>query len=226
MSNWLARYEMHAANGEPEDNVVNDFAFQFTDQPTPAEFALLRDAVTNFYGFPSGNPDSVAAWISSRISRTQNGLFDVYEIPSVPGPLGSPAYSSDFGIPAGTNTAALPSEVAAVISLHADLTNLQEAVGNTRPRARRRGRVFIGPLNISALDNSPTGGMLSLDCRTSLAAQSEQLYVDALADGWVWSVWSRANWDLQPIVGGHVDNAPDTQRRRGPRNTARTVFTV
>jgi hypothetical protein len=41
-----------------------------------------------------------------------------------------------------------------------------------------------------------------------------------------WSVWSEANQTASPVRDGWVDDAWDTQRRRGLDSSARTTFVV
>ena len=90
------------------------------------------------------------------------------------------------------------------------------------PQARRRGRVYIGPLNTTSADASG---------RPSLATQANwenagQDLLDAsnAATTWRWQIYSRVDDGFVDVVDGWVDNEFDTQRRRGRTYTARRVF--
>lgn len=124
---------------------------------------------------------------------------------------------STSALPAG----ALPSEVAVCLSFHGPLTGVFEEFGATRPRARRRGRVYLGPLDAAVMDSN---GYVSAQARLDIAAAADALMDQPSISDTPWVVYSRAEGSWYPVVGGHVDNAFDIQRRRGLKSTARTTF--
>jgi hypothetical protein len=89
-------------------------------------------------------------------------------------------------------------------------------------QARKRGRVFIGPLRSSLIgaDGRPSPATVSL-----FAAEGEDL-LDAsnAATTWSWTVHSATTGDNSVVTNGWCDNEFDTQRRRGRIATSRTVF--
>jgi len=90
------------------------------------------------------------------------------------------------------------------------------------PQARRRGRIYIGPLSSGTLDTlgRPTAGTV-----TVLRNALEALRVSsAAAADWKWQVFSVKNLTGYTITNGWVDNEFDTQRRRGRLAVSRTVF--
>lgn len=95
-----------------------------------------------------------------------------------------------------------------------------------RPRQRRSGRIFLGPFNVAAMAD------VTDRCRPSqfLIDQAlERIQNLALGLGnnghWV-CVWSRVDGAFYRITHAQVDNAFDTQRRRGVEATVRTTVTT
>jgi hypothetical protein len=120
-----------------------------------------------------------------------------------------------FNFTTAPSVAPLPTEVAACVSF-------QGGASSGQPQARRRGRVFIGPLNTNSIDAT---AYLSSTTRTALVnAFGVLLDASQAATAWKWSVFSTVNGTGVEVTNGWVDNAFDTQRRRGRRTTARTVF--
>jgi hypothetical protein len=124
-----------------------------------------------------------------------------------------------FTLGAAVDGTRLPGEVAVVLSFHSLLTDVPEEVGATRPGARHRGRIYFGPLNTASLDASTA----TVEPATNAALRGAALSFMALTTA-PWSQWSRADAVMRTITGGYVDNAFDTQRRRGIAATARTTF--
>jgi hypothetical protein len=124
----------------------------------------------------------------------------------------------------------MPTEVALCLSYRA------EQVSGESP-ARRRGRIYLGPLSANV------GALVSNDFRPTTAARGIIAGAAAtLEDGIAlasgvgsvkWAVYSptihQQTGDIEAafndVVDGWVDDAFDTQRRRGPKATTRTTFT-
>jgi hypothetical protein len=110
----------------------------------------------------------------------------------------------------------MPPEVAICLSY-------QAAKISGVPQARRRGRVFIGPLNTSAMgtDGRPATAFIN-----ALVGAADALKDPAGAPDWDWSTWSSFDPTVSTVIdNGWVDNEFDTQRRRGRKYTTRTTFT-
>lgn len=189
----------------PEDFVVNTWAFS-TLQPapdlTPAE--VIRDGLHAFYG-------GIDTYLSPfLIGWVQIKIYDINAPkPRVP--------EHDFLTPnvITPGSSPLPEEVAVCLSFRGVLVSGQSP-------ARRRGRVYLGPLTYTALQGDVSNrqrvdpGFLE-DISTAYAdAQTIWSAGDV-----VHSVWSRRNDDLVPVTYAWVDNALDTQRRRGPAPSQR-----
>lgn len=95
------------------------------------------------------------------------------------------------------------------------------------PQARRRGRIYIGPLSTASI----TGSVINATQIASVNSAMKTL-ADQGGDlaGWKWCVFSRAG--VAPtappqaieIMDGWCDNAIDIQRRRGVKPTIRTTW--
>lgn len=115
----------------------------------------------------------------------------------------------------------LPEEVACCVSFH----------GSAPFTARRRGRVYIGPLNTFAVGNDTglDGGVApsrpKFQLQQAAAGAFDVLMRDTYLAGLQWQICSMTpSINYVNIVGGHVDNAWDTQRRRGVDPTSRVRF--
>lgn len=156
------------------------------------------------------------------------------------GGLTSPNLSS-----AGAN---LPGEVACCLSMNADLTGLVEVgpvtsglpstesaidqgapathSGKTRPKAHRRGRVYIGPFQTNCL---ATQGPATTVQRPSafliqdlLDSANHNLGAGIIVrGGTALRVFSVRDWVGHDVTNFTVDDAFDTQRRRGTAPTSK-----
>lgn len=194
----------------------------------------FRDFFNNAY---AGMTDQLANYIAESVSRSASACqILAYETDDLSGatPLGSPVGMLSFTMGNAGVGKSLPQEVSVVISYNGDLTDVPISAPNPtpppltiRPAQRRRGRIFLGPLqDISGEDASgefrPTGLFL-LD--VALAFEGMATDINAIA-GDDLAVWSKADAAFYPVVGGYIDNAWDTQRRRGLEATSRTTFTI
>lgn len=220
----LVRVVMTATSGLPADQVVNDFVIdkQGGGAPNGGDITAWGGALDAFYN-TAHTGAALGSYLSAWIDRDATHRMDYYHI--VAGPLGSPFTSQDWiGPTPPVDAHGLPQEAALALSFHADLTTVAEEVGATRPRARRRGRVFLGPLHPTAMDYTTPPYMVA----DAIVLAANEAMVALLADlagaSGDWSVWSRAGGELNTIAGGWTDNALDTQRRRGPAATGRTTW--
>lgn len=131
-------------------------------------------------------------------------------------------FAETTGPPAGT--AGLPLEVSLCGSY-------QGSDAIALPPARKRGRLYIGPLSTGAMSTVAGGeNAPSSDFRGTLGAALKALAGKSSGNGGAltanWCVHSRASNAFSVISQGWVDNAWDTQRRRGERATVRTAWAV
>jgi hypothetical protein len=223
---YLVKAVMEAASGLPADRIVNDFCFEYGVSSGITDYNQMIDLVDEFYNFVH-DITPLSSFISRQVNRSATHNIQIYVI-GAGGDTGSPVWEEPWLGPADPGTASgLPTEVAGVLSYHADLSGVLEEVGDTRPKARRRGRLYVGPLVRGACVDAPpyllnhaTSGSFG----HTLRAAAVKLMDDSTANAGPWSVWSRADSILRPVVGGWTDDAPDTQRRRGTEAAARVVW--
>lgn len=96
------------------------------------------------------------------------------------------------------------------------------------PLGRQRGRIYLGALGQSWMTDStsssfPTFATASVNAVAG-AANALQTAIDGAGLG-EWVVLSPTAGQTFRVNNGHVDNTPDTQRRRGVKATSRQNWT-
>lgn len=220
--------------GLPRDRAVNTFHFNGpADAPTLAD---IRDRVIDFYTADQANGPKVGAFLSHVLQSFRVKVYDVTVEPSGP-PL---VESASVNLPARAGVANLASEVAICLSF-------QGTPAGGLIQRRRRGRIYLGPLNDAALANPGNAGAAvqrpSASVLTTLRNAGIKLATE-VDDTAEWVVYSRPfpgrvgavkdNGDPKPDLPARAgstvnidevwtDDAFDTQRRRGERATGRTL---
>nr|CRY96631.1 hypothetical protein [uncultured prokaryote] len=116
------------------------------------------------------------------------------------------------------SSSGLPSEVAICSSFEA-------AKVSGVNQARRRNRVFLGPLSLGTIVGPPYG-VVHANVRTVIADAFENFALNSETQAhWTWVVYSPTDDLTHNIANGWVDDAFDTQRRRGQEPTVRTNWT-
>lgn len=196
----------------------------------PHDNGLPRDAINNVWYFrtPLGVTLAHSVLIGLRLTDFYNGIFGYYS--KLLNPAGARlrvydmadapprAPKGDLALlittpPAST---ALPSEVALCLTF-------QGLKVSGLPQARRRGRLYLGPFGTSA--NDGTNGVPNDNMVPQILTQATNLKnANNDADNIQWVVRSQVAQSVVDVDNGWVDNAFDTQRRRGPGPTARSLF--
>lgn len=116
-------------------------------------------------------------------------------------------------------TAVAP-EVAAVLSYR---TEYESGIN----KGSQRGRVYLGGLTDLQVDPSALsrGPRFKSGYITAVTSAATTLAGAALASEWGWVVWSEKLQQSFAVAGGWMDDALDTQRRRGQLATSRTLWT-
>lgn len=206
------RFVGQASSNISRDNVSNTFHFRYSGVlAPPPDIENVLDMVEDLYCTPA-QPSShgLGWWLNSTINRQARLIVYNLEDPTPRAPIAERAITLPG--PGGGNK--LPAEVALTCSFQGD------RVSGTN-QARRRGRIFLGPLNVSGADMTiPSEAMM-----TSVKDQFKGL-LDASESAllWEWVVHSPTSDSFTFVRSGWIDNAWDTQRRRGPRATARMVY--
>jgi hypothetical protein len=211
------------ASGINEDASVNVWHFETIGIPSAADLQAVGDGLVAFYAniqslFPS-NVSNAALAHRIEIAQVTPGATGAAD-DTVSALLGTRAFSITPGA-----SFSLPNEVASCLSFRGDIAGVPEESGLTRPRSRRRGRVFIGPLNSNTLAgiapaNEPLFSLTSREVMldgydfltTALAGTSANLRH---------GVYSRVNADIVPVTQVSVDGEYDTMRSRGKRPSIR-----
>jgi hypothetical protein len=205
--------------GLPEDVIVNTFCFRndlgSVLPGTPEDRAST--AVVNFFKeatTPSGALAGAAA--GSIIGIMPNNVTSwsqkVYDLGAPPGGRAPVSYDLTSQMPPRSSAARLPHEVAVCLSLQTPV------IGR-----RGRGRLFLGPFVNAVGENKPGGLAVTEAWRKRFAHQASVL---AAGNGveMQWAIWSTTRSQFENVVGAYVDDAFDTQRRRGTKATVRTQW--
>ena len=220
---------LNKTNGIAEDGVQNVWHFS--------------DDLVATGSMPSGTMDDIAANLAAfyvaldeKFSDSVSEVANAHTItvarlfPGSPGEgddtLDSPSTVTTFTTPATSVQAPLPSEVAICLSMASFLSGLPEVSGSTRPRARRRGRVYLGPFSVDGIDSADGEARPGATLRTFILDAAEAMYDAMLADDATPVVYSRTAGAVYQVETYSIDNAYDTVRSRGPAPTVRTTRTV
>lgn len=201
----MVQVEHRMASGIPADDVVNTFAARWDGGGVPlaTDFQLLRSAINTFF-IDLGN--TVLGAPMSGLATTHG--VKIYRLID-PTPR-VPVYENTFSVSLAVDSVGYPSEVAICNSIAADVASGQSA-------ARRRGRIFIGPIAADAGVTGTDGFRRPSNTVMQTIAQASETLLDNMAlNSWTWCVWSRAANELNPVVRGWVNDEFDTQRRRQP----------
>lgn len=202
MPDYKLQVTLWPTDNVPENVSTNTFSC-LADDLTAAE--LFKDAVIGEY-------QSMVARFPEVI-RQNNHVWKIYDRGD-PAPI-YPASEGTFNFPTAPTGGPLPTEVALCMSFQALITS-------GIPQARRRGRVYFGPLKASDL---AAGGRPSATLVSALDTfGTDLLAASNAAATWTWGVYSETASTFAPIANGWVDDEFDTQRRRGRVLTTRTVF--
>ncbi len=208
-------------SNKPEDVTVNTWHFNSSVSKDQAadQIKLVLDEFYNTVPPPMVTGGSALAkladYMSNAISRVANaGKIKVYDLAD-----GMPREATERTLslfPSSfTDDKELPAEVALCGSFYAG-----------RNTKRQRGRIYLGPLMVAATEDQTNRSRPTLALRDSLASSLRRLITPTLATvpGIDLAVFSRVDGIARVATAGWVDDAWDTQRRRGQDATVRTVF--
>lgn len=215
-------------NGVPADAVQNTFAWTSAADTDRAVVAIELDARLD--GFYTAITESFSDDYNVAAITTKH--YDMTE----PTPR-FPYSEGTLSVPASTGAGyKLPAEVAVCVSI-------EGAKASGVNMRRRRGRIFVGPLQSGATELAVVGAPL----QDVIADAAEAHLLGASGGPYLvdWAVYSRLTHYGIPVGGSiteddeenpdflaasfvpvarmWVDNAWDTQRRRGKASTNRTV---
>lgn len=211
----LAQVVIANVNGLPADSFVNTFWFgTLSDPPSQTQSDEIASRLIDFYT-TANTSAALGTYLGNCVSRGAGAsTIKVYDGTAAPG-LG-PIDTYPMTINAAGDAQDLPWEVAVCISFKND-----SATGIPAPN--RRGRIFFGPINITAVTDVAGSVRPFGTFRTDAAVASERLR-DSNTAATTWVVWSRDLSVASEVESGWIDDAFDTQRRRGEAVTTRTSW--
>lgn len=205
MSILRSQVILRTADNIPANFVTNTFYWESLAD-IQVTIPLYTAAVKVMY-------DDLNPYFSTALSRTGHEVRTYLEDqPSPNYPVDTTVWDLASNL-AGTP---LPSEVSVTSSFEADKVN-------GLSQASRRGRVYFGPLNTAAMTN----GRVNAATQTDFAQATVDyiLNVMAIDSGQTYPVvWSRKLQSAARITTGWVDDAFDTQRRRGIEPSSRVTW--
>lgn len=217
MTTYLAQVTLKSGTGIPADNMVN--TFHFTDlglgQPDEARMGNLRDMLKNFYTVKAPSSTASIQTYMTAYAIGNSASLKVYNLGD-PKPR-SPVYDNGWVMAPASTFNPLPTEVALCCSWRA------APASGENPR-RRRNRIYLSGF---AADGVTATGRPKTALYEDIAGAAKEMKAAADASlAWSWKGWSpkdNENWDIAEIW---VDNAWDTQRRRGWKASTRKTYMV
>jgi hypothetical protein len=194
----------------PEDVATNTLYFLTTGVPaTGPELAEINDRIIDAYGVID---QALASFVSRVGNSAQIKLYDMAD----PLPR-APIDTTNFALAAAAESLSMPGEVSVVMSYHA---SYESGV----PNARRRGRIYLGPLGRTPIGGGSGSAFPSVaGAFIVLVGAMFDILIRNTGDV-IWAQYSPTAGEPQAVVGGWVDDAIDTQRRRGNAPTTRTLL--
>lgn len=202
-------------SGLPEDTVVHSWAAAGTQDAADMAVTFAARLQTFYTATTSPTTARIGTYLSGWLDLNA-AVVRAYDLAD-PEPR-VPVLDSPLNIgPSSASATPMPNEVAYCMSFYAGISSGTAA-------ARRRGRVFLGPLNNTA--QTATAGSNSKVNLTFISDVNNRAKAlcDASTDSCFWGVWSRTDGVVRRVTGGWGDNAWDTQRRRGEKATSRLTW--
>jgi len=239
----LMAAELQLATNIAADRIVNTFCVVGDTGELLENAQAVADAITDHYSDAPATPgiSTINEYLSDDLVRgSAVNAIKMYDIDDhLDGsPHGSPIWENTWILPTiGMGGTSLPHEVAVKCRLEAfgraaapvetpDGPDAGTAVD--RPQQRLTGGVYYGPLQSVAVTQAdgfarpaPTFRMVVVNAIKDINAD-----LDALPTIAYLGVWSRKNANVHKVEFAKVDDAFDTQRRRGIKPSTATSLDV
>lgn len=224
MTTLAIQWIMPSDNGNPADAVMNTWHFKTNDVGTPNEEAsdCVAEVLVPFY-------ENIHTYLSSFLAG--NYVIKAFDLAD-PEPR-VPVLETGGSLSAVGSTSGLPCEVAVCLSFQAERLS-------GHPQARRRGRLYIGPLAIGAdpivADGTAADMIVGSTFRSALATQASAAAGVFIGTGsgssMAWCTFSPTDvaegktlaQASNNVTDGWIDFAVDIQRRRGHAPGGRTLW--
>lgn len=231
------------------DNCSMDFTFEATGSDTGLDFTdsiTPQSALTDFFNTAVGS-EPVAYYLSSDLSRASNACSISWTDVTAHldgSPAGTPFRTDFFTLGASGGGFPMPPQFAAVVAYRRDygsdlehgasasLPSSESAIdqgapathtGVTRPRARDRGRIYVGPLT-SLVQGSTGGGTWAATFATNLVDSFNSLantQNPTLHNQFNLVQWSRRGASINSVRWYYLDENGGIIRRRGDTTQSR-----
>lgn len=237
MRHLLVTARLDSLTADESDSPTMQWAIRDLEQGGGSTLPQLCDTIQEAMNFQG--PDMVrplTSYFASTLNRgVDTGEFKVYDVTDhLDGsPHGSPIWTQPLEITAAALATSLPPQVAACLTLRArDALSFpveapdgaDEGFQIDRPRQRRTGRQYLGPLNTLATNgNTSTGARPRQEFVDDAVAYAENLQEDLNDEGMAWCVWSRTNESFSVITRAEMDDSFDVIRSRKVSATSRSV---
>lgn len=235
--------EFKHRNGLDEDSQLVSFAVR-DDGPVPASPAVLhagvRESVEDMLTAVSGVL-SLDQYLSPIFPRDSTHVLRIYDVTDhLNGePHGSPLVEGPFTLTNNAQAGALPAEVTTKVTLRAFDWDIQpierpdgadEGLEVDRPRSRYTGGFYLPSLSSNASFDTVAGSSRPHpDFRTTCLQAVDTLAISLAATLGATlglAVWSRKDAAMRLADIASIDDAWDTQRRRGEARTVRTSVSL
>lgn len=221
---WRAQVTIPLESGVPEDATVNTWHFDDDDdvvnEPEDTGNAILS-LLNIFYDTigPTVFPNSIG----------DDAVVKMYDLAAAE--PRQPVFEGTFSL---QNNAGSPMVAEAALCL-----SFAAAQESGVPAGRRRGRIFLGPIVTTAGEVVNGQVRPKLTTQQVVASAANELQAGLVHPGTGplrlrWSIFSPTTLaqtgsigaSFNDVISGWVDDAFDTQRRRGPRPMSRVTFTA
>lgn len=225
--NFRAMAVFQGKSGFPEDRFINSWGFRNTALTgSPQDVADTIGTVLDAFYFgptPSARPLSGYMHPTVDFPASEYRVYDLGQAP--PRDPYIVAMTPGASTPSGS---ALPAEVAAVLSFVGAAQGWQGDVDGTDtdpinlPRRSRRGRIYLGPLGGNAAEQTSDRFHISSTYMADVVDRA--LNVLNTSENVTWRLVSPTMGAVTDVTGGWIDDAFDTQRRRGLAPTTRSTW--
>jgi hypothetical protein len=214
------------------DNVSVDFIFEATGSDENLDFAMAETpgaALHDFWNSSTGRVATLGSYLSSLVDRTSNAVtIEWYDITAhLDGsPAGAPFRIDQATIEESAHDSSVDLNPALALcgAVRRAYGSDAEHVGTTRPRARDRGRIYVGPLNNWCQDLGT--GRTRAAVASDLVISMERLaatHNSGNTNQFNWVQWSRKNASVGQIEFVATQYGLAIQRRRTDEQNTRVL---
>lgn len=212
MSTVITQIKIPRDNGLNKDAVINTWHHvTVNNPPSTADKDAIVAQLLNFYTSPA---NGAGTQLVAQMAKYLNGPIEYKLYNLADAKPRSPIRTGTFAASFSSNSTPLPGEVALVLSLRAD------PVSGVDPK-RLRGRVYLGPWGAYNTTSDTADGRPDATLITNILAAAKVL-MDAgnVTGAPKLVVYSEAGFLSSVVTKCVVNDAWDTQRRRGAAPTA------